>query len=111
MPVWFGGMTANERDAMTTALTFSNAMRTFYSFVYQPTISATREHEQREYFIKRLVFAAGVTDLFERHLFDPSIRIANRCTERLRALQSGNLNVYLALIGGLLVAILFLTLR
>lgn len=111
VPVWFGGMTANERDAMTTALTFSNAMRTFYSFVYQPTISTTREHEQREYFIKRLVFAAGVTDLFERHLFDPSIRIANRCAERLRALQSGNLNVYLALIGGLLVAILFLTLR
>jgi len=30
--------------------------------------------------------------------------------EKLRALQSGNLNFYLALIGGLLVAILALTL-
>ena len=110
VPVWFGGMTTNQRDAMTTALTFSNAMRTFYSFVYQPTISTTREHEQREYFIKRLVFSAGVTDLFERHLFDPAVRIVNRCAEKLRALQSGNLNFYLALIGGLLIAILFLTL-
>ncbi|KWF20814.1 proton-conducting transporter membrane subunit [Burkholderia pseudomultivorans] len=109
-PVWFGGMTPSPRDAMTTALTFSNAMRTFYSFVYQPTVTTTREHEQREYFIKRLVFSAGVTDLFERHLFDPAIRAVSYCAEKLRALQSGNLNFYLALIGALLVAILLLTL-
>lgn len=110
VPVWFGGMTAHGRDAMTTALTFSNAMRTFYSFVYQPTNNATREHEQREYFVKRLVYSSGVTDLFERHLFEPAIRFVNVCAQRLRALQSGNLNFYLALIGALLVAILFLTL-
>lgn len=110
VPVWFGGMKAHGRDATTTALTFSNAMRTFYSFVYQPTNSATREHEQREYFVKRLVFSSGVTDLFERHLFEPAIRFVNVCALRLRALQSGNLNFYLALIGALLVAILFLTL-
>lgn len=110
VPVWFGGMTTDQRDAMTTALTFSNAMRTFYSFVYQPTISAEREHEQREYFIKRLVFSSGVTDLFERHLFGPAVKIVIICAEKLRAMQSGNLNFYLALIGGLLMAILLLTL-
>jgi hydrogenase-4 component B len=108
--VWFGGMTAHVREAMTTPLTFSNAMRTFYSFVYQPTMSTEREHEQREYFIKRLVFSEGVTDLFGRHLFDPAVRVVTWCADRLRALQSGNLNFYLALIGGLLVAILALTL-
>jgi hydrogenase-4 component B len=95
---------------MTTPLTFSNAMRTFHSFVYQPTMSTEREHEQREYFIKRLVFSEGVTDLFGRHLFDPAVRVVTWCADRLRALQSGNLNFYLALIGGLLVAILALTL-
>lgn len=110
VPVWFGGMTANPREAMTTALTFSNAMRTFYSFVYQPTMSTTREHEQREYFIKRLVFSSGVTDLFERHLFAPAVRAVVFVADKLRALQSGNLNFYLALIGGLLIAILLLTL-
>ncbi|NML96380.1 hydrogenase 4 subunit B [Paraburkholderia sp. RP-4-7] len=108
--VWFGGMTPHGRDALTTPLTFSNAMRTFYSFVYQPTMSTEREHEQREYFIKRLVFSEGVTDLFERHLFEPAVRIVTWCADKLRALQSGNLNFYLALIGGLLVAILALTL-
>jgi hydrogenase-4 component B len=107
--VWFGGMTPHGRDAMTTPLTFSNAMRTFYSFVYLPTMNTEREHAQREYFIKRLVFSEGVTDLFGRHLFEPATRMVIRCAERLRALQSGNLNFYLALIGGLLVAILALT--
>lgn len=57
--VWFGGMTPDGRDAVTTLLTFSNAMRTLYSFVYQPTMSTEREHEQREYFITRLAFSEG----------------------------------------------------
>lgn len=60
---------------MTTPLTFSNAMRMFCSFIYQLTMSTEREHEQRDYFIKRLVFSEGVTDLFERHMFAPAIRI------------------------------------
>ena len=48
--------------------------------------------------------------MFERHLIEPAIRFVTICAQRLRALQSGNLNFYLALIGALLVAILFLTL-
>jgi hydrogenase-4 component B len=107
--VWYGGIKAG-RDAETTPLSFSNAMRTFYSFIYQPTMNTEREHEAREYFIKRLVFSHEVTDLFERHLFHPATRIVECCAERLRALQSGNLNFYLALIGALLVGILALTL-
>jgi formate hydrogenlyase subunit 3/multisubunit Na+/H+ antiporter MnhD subunit len=107
--VWYGGM-AGGHDASTTPLTFSNAMRTFYSFVYQPTMSTEREHEVREYFIKRLVFSHDVTDIFDRFLFLPATHTVQWCAERLRALQSGNLNFYLALIGGLLIAILALTL-
>jgi hydrogenase-4 component B len=107
--VWYGGM-KEGRDAVTTPLTFSNAMRTFYSFIYQPTMSTEREHEVREYFIKRLVFSHEVTDIFDRHLFVPATHVVEWCAEHLRALQSGNLNFYLALIGALLIAILALTL-
>jgi hydrogenase-4 component B len=85
-------------------------MRTFYSFIYQPTMSTEREHEVREYFIKRLVFSHEVTDIFDRHLFTPATQLVEWCAEHLRALQSGNLNFYLALIGALLIAILALTL-
>ena len=37
VPVWYGGFDQDPERASTTALTFSNAMRTFYSFVYRPT--------------------------------------------------------------------------
>jgi len=40
----------------------------------------------------------------------PATRIVTWSAEKSRALQSGNLNFYLALMGGLLVAILALTL-
>lgn len=108
--VWYGGMTANRREAMTTPLTFSNAMRTFYSFIYQPSMSTEREHEGRDYFIKRLIFSHDVTDLFDRYLFIPATRLIEWCAQGLRGLQSGHLNFYLALIGALLIAILALTL-
>ncbi|MCO6763726.1 hypothetical protein KQH43_32025, partial [Streptomyces sp. EL5] len=33
-PVWYGGLAPDPTQASTTTLSFSNAMRTFYSFVY-----------------------------------------------------------------------------
>ena len=36
-PVWYGGFDQDPERASTTALTFSNALRTFYSFIYRPT--------------------------------------------------------------------------
>jgi hypothetical protein len=41
-PVWFGGTAPDSARTATTALTFSNALRTFYSFVYRPTAELTR---------------------------------------------------------------------
>lgn len=111
VPVWYGGFDQDPDRASTTALTFSNAMRTFYSFVYRPT-----EHVHREayggvrYFVHRLVFTHDVAPIFGPYLFAPATKLVFLAAEKLRALQSGHLNFYLALIGGLLVIILGLTL-
>ena len=43
VPVWYGGFDQDPARASTTALTFSNALRTFYSFVYRPKEETTRE--------------------------------------------------------------------
>jgi len=43
VPVWYGGVKQDVARTATTALTFSNALRTFYSFIYRPTIETTRE--------------------------------------------------------------------
>jgi formate hydrogenlyase subunit 3/multisubunit Na+/H+ antiporter MnhD subunit len=110
-PVWYGGLREDPQRSATTALTFSNATRTFYSFIYRPTLDAAREHRATRYFVHRLEVRQDVTDVFGPVLFDPIRRAVWRLAGRLRALQSGDLNFYLGLIGGLLIVILALTLR
>lgn len=110
MPVWYGGFDQDPARASTTGLTFSNAMRTFYSFVYRPTVTLESEARGPEYFIHRLRFSHDVAPLFGPYLFAPVMRTVDFLAVKLRTLQSGHLNFYLALIGVLLVVILALTL-
>lgn len=109
-PVWYGGFDQDPERASTTALTFSNAMRTFYSFIYRPTEEVTSEAHGLDYFVHRLRFSHEVAPIFGPYLFAPVTRAVYSLANRLRALQSGHLNFYLSLIGGLLVIILALTL-
>jgi hydrogenase-4 component B len=113
-PVWYGGREQDPQRATTTALTFSNALRTFYSFIYRPTIEIEREQARegngQPYFTRRLGFTHDVAPIFGPYLFAPLERLVNAIARRLRIIQSGHLNFYLALIGLLLVGILFITL-
>jgi formate hydrogenlyase subunit 3/multisubunit Na+/H+ antiporter MnhD subunit len=111
--VWYGGASEAPPRAATTALTFSNALRTFYSFIYRPTVETEREiakGSRQPYFIKRLSFSHDVAPIFGPYLFVPLIRIVNNVAKRFRLIQSGQLNFYLSLIGGLLVLILLISL-
>ena len=109
--VWYGGLREDPERSATTSLTFSNAMRTFYSFIYRPTLDTAREHRAVAYFIHKLNFEHDVSDVFGPALFEPVRRAVWRLAGRLRALQSGDLNFYLGLIGALLIVILAMTLR
>lgn len=110
-PIWYGGKREDPRGAATTSLTFSNAMRTFYSFIYRPTLDTAREHRAVAYFIHKLEFEHDIADVFGPALFGPIRRAVWRLAGWLRALQSGDLNFYLALIGSLLLIIFALTFR
>jgi hydrogenase-4 component B len=110
VPVWYGGLDQDPERASTTAFTFSNALRTFYSFVYRPTEETWREATGTHYFVQRLVFTHDVAPIFGPYLFAPATRMVFYMADKLRPLQSGRLNFYLALIGGLLVIILALAL-
>ena len=109
-PVWYGGVQQDVARTATTALTFSNALRTFYSFIYRPQVETTRESSVRGYFVTRLTFTHDVAPVFGPYLFAPAVRLVRAAADRLRILQSGHLNFYLGLIGLLLVIILGLTL-
>jgi formate hydrogenlyase subunit 3/multisubunit Na+/H+ antiporter MnhD subunit len=110
-PVWWGGMVEDTARSTTTALSFSNAMRTFYGFIYRPVLRRRAEHEGLQpYFVRRLVFNYRIAPLFGPLLFRPATLAVWWLAGKFRALQSGDLNLYLALIGLLLVAILALSL-
>lgn len=112
--VWYGGRDQDPARVATTALTFSNALRTFYSFIYRPTVET--EHELADqalgqpYFVRRLVFSHDVAPIFGPYVFAPLERIVIAVAARLRIIQSGHLNFYLSLIGALLVIILIIAL-
>jgi formate hydrogenlyase subunit 3/multisubunit Na+/H+ antiporter MnhD subunit len=109
VPVWYGGIDQDPARASTTALTFSNALRTFYSFVYRPTVETERFAKGRPYFVHRLVFSNEVAPVFGPYLFAPLTRAVFYAADKFKKLQSGQLNFYLALIGLLLVITLVLT--
>lgn len=112
--VWYGGREQAPRQVATTALTFSNALRTFYSFVYRPTVVTERElvHGSNglPYFVRRLAFSHDVAPIFGPYLFAPLERLVISLAGRLRLIQSGDLNFYLSLIGALLIVILIIAL-
>lgn len=114
VPVWYGGQDEAPERAATTALTFSNALRTFYSFIYRPTVATAREQagdfNRHPYFVRRLVFTHDVAPIFGPHLFAPLERLVISLANHLRLIQSGHLNFYLSLIGILLFIILCITL-
>jgi hypothetical protein len=114
VPVWYGGHDQDPARVATTALTFSNALRTFYSFIYRPTVETEREQAPegngQQYFTRRLVFSHDVAPIFGPYLFAPLEKLVKALAWRLRIIQSGNLNFYLALIGLLLVGILIIAL-
>ena len=112
--VWYGGREHGHGRAATTALTFSNALRTFYSFIYRPTV-ATERHSApgpngHPYFVRRLSFSHDVAPIFGPLLFKPLEQLAIGAARRIRVIQSGHLNLYLSLIGALLVIILVIAL-
>ena len=61
--VWYGGLSPDRARASTTTLTFSNAMRTFYSFVYRPTAATERDADAGGYFVTRLSFEHDVAPI------------------------------------------------
>lgn len=104
-PVWYGGCPMPPNGA-TTALSFSNAMRTFYSFVYRPANEVRHEHSGNAYFVRQLNHSADVSPLFEAAVFRGPTRIVQWLARGLSPLQSGNMNIYLGLVGLLLVLIM-----
>lgn len=103
--VWYGGF-ARPAHGATTTLTFANAMRTFYAFVYRPRTTIDHEYNGRSYFVHRVEHRTTVAPLFEAKIFRVPVRVVQWLARAVSPLQSGHMNVYLGLVGLLLVLIM-----
>jgi hydrogenase-4 component B len=110
-PVWYGGRDQNPERVATTALTFSNALRTF---TVSSIVPLSRWNANPCKTRTALPISPGDCSLlmtsrrFGPHLFAPLEKLVISLAARLRLIQSGHLNFYLSLIGALLVIILFI---
>lgn len=108
--VWYGGLPQDPVQSATTQLTFANAMRTFYGFVYRPRVQIERDYNddenERSYFLRQLSFSHDVAPIFGPLLFGPLERLALFLAKVARRIQSGSLNLYLGIIGAILVILL-----
>jgi len=103
--IWNGGL-QHDHNTATTSLTFSNALRYFYRFVYLPKHEVKREYRGKPYFLKRVSFHQETTPIFTKYFFNPVISFVNSLSNKVRLFQSGNLNFYNAVIGILFILIL-----
>lgn len=108
--IWYGGFRQDPTQVATTQLTFSNAMRTFYGFVYRPRTKIERDYNdtahERSYFLSRLSFSHDVAPIFGPLLFRPLERATMALSNFAQKIQSGSLNLYLGIIGVILVILL-----
>jgi hydrogenase-4 component B len=67
--------------------------------IYRPTVKVETEMlEESRYFAKRMRFELRLEPTFQKHLYDPVVRIFHRAAERLRVVQAGSLHLYLSYI-------------
>ena len=56
--------------------------------------------------MRRLSFEQRIAPLFSGHLFRPLVRLTRWLSDRIAVIQSGDMNLYLVMIGILLVIVL-----
>ena len=105
-PLWCGGEDYAIHGGATTSLSFANALRVFYSFIYRPSTDTERDFDGKGYVLKELRFDTSEAPVFGPLVFRPLIRVVGWLAERFQVMQMGQINVYLAFIGILLLFIL-----
>ena len=95
---WGCGITLKPRMEYT-ATGFAQPIRQVFSMIYRPTVKVETEMlEESRYFAKRMRFELQLEPTFQKHLYDPVVRLFNRAADRLRVVQAGSLHLYLSYI-------------
>lgn len=94
-PVWDSGIVAFKPRMQYTGTTFANPMRITFDMLYRPDVRVDRASDDPAGRSGPVHYSFRVTPVFQRYLYEPITRGVERLANRLRPLQSGDVNLYL----------------
>nr|MBI3612422.1 hydrogenase 4 subunit B [Nitrospirota bacterium] len=95
---WGCGITLTPRMEYT-ATGFVQPIKRVFSTLYRPTVKLETEFlDESRYFAKHRRFEFHIEPVFQKYLYDPVVLFFSAAAGRLRIIQTGNLNLYLAYI-------------
>ena len=93
---WDCGFPLSGRNEIT-ATSFSRSLVTIFRGILQPTKQSTIEYhdDQTRYFIKSVSIETGLRDVYRERLYRPVNAALHFLADRIRLVQTGNVNVYI----------------
>ena len=89
-----------------SATSFSHPIRIMFRAIFQPTRETKKEFVLKPYFTSRIKSQGAIKPFFEDHLYRPLLKFFLKFADKVTALQSGSIHLYLGYIFATLVALL-----
>jgi hydrogenase-4 component B len=110
-PAWDCGLPGLTADNEYTATAFSKALRLIFSALYRPRREIQAEYEVSPYYPSAIRFESEIEPTIEKHLYEPVKQRVLAAARRMRAIQAGSINAYLAYIFITLIVLLLFGVR
>jgi hydrogenase-4 component B len=110
-PAWNCGLPGLTADNEYTATAFSKALRLIFAALYRPRREIQAEYEVSPYYPSAIRFESEIEPAIEKHLYEPLRQRILAAARRMRAIQAGSINAYLAYIFITLILLLIFGVR
>ncbi len=110
-PAWDCGQPGLTADNEYTATAFSKPLRMIFSVLYRPRREIQAEYEVSPHYPSAIRFENEIEPTFEKHLYGPLWERIMAAANRIKGIQGGSINLYLAYIFITLILLLLFGVR
>ena len=110
-PAWDCGLPGLTADNEYTATAFSKPLRMIFSALYRPRREIQAEYEVSPYYPSAIRFESEIEPTFEKHFYGPLRQWIMAVANRMKGIQAGSINLYLAYIFLTLILLLLFGVR
>jgi len=110
-PAWDCGLPGLTADNEYTATAFSKPLRMIFSALYRPRREIQAEYEVSPHYPSAIRFESEIEPTFEKHFYGPLWERIMAAANRMKGIQAGSINLYLAYIFITLILLLLFGVR